>query len=174
MITIMRIIILMYVFMRCRRAIGDDVNEWDVAGVGLSKRKQSRDGRLIWACLSKCKQVLSAAAERLICTCFTCRGGSGRLMCAHFTCPGGSGEGQRPTTYETGWVRSRRTSRVRGGRVDKGTGWQISLLSLCRTRTCTRNPCTLTFSDNRVSTLYSTQSFSLTEKKILFLYSRSL
>ena len=27
MITIMRIIIIMYVFMRCRRAIGDDVNE---------------------------------------------------------------------------------------------------------------------------------------------------
>ena len=122
MITIMRIIILMYVFMRCRRAIGDDVNEWDVAGVGLSKRKQSRDGRLIWACLSKCKQVLPRAAKGLICTCFTCRGGSGRLTCAHFTCPGGSGEGQRPTTYETGWVRSRRTSRVREGEGGQGNG----------------------------------------------------
>ena len=29
-------------------------------------------------------------AERLICTCFTCPGGSGRLICTYFTCLGGS------------------------------------------------------------------------------------
>ena len=31
-------------------------------------------------------------AGRLICTCFTCPGGSGRLICTCFTCPGGSGK----------------------------------------------------------------------------------
>ena len=40
-------IIIIYVLMRCRRAIGEDVNKSDVVGAGLSKRKQSRDERLI-------------------------------------------------------------------------------------------------------------------------------
>ena len=154
--------------MRCRWAIGKDVNTRDVIGTGLSKQKQSRDGRLIWVCLSKCKQGPSGAAQRFICTCFTCPGDSGRFICVDFTCPGGPGEGHILTTYETRWVRKRRPWRVRGEGVDRGTERLIFQLLLCRTRTCTRSLCTLTFSDNRGSTLYSTQCIFFKRKENIF------
>ena len=38
------IVIIIYVLTRCRRAIGEDLSEWEVVGAGLSKPKEVTGG----------------------------------------------------------------------------------------------------------------------------------